>query len=196
MWHGLRCCRKVVAVWFNTNEVSHWFLAMSVPTIFVTPKNIRLLGPIMAKSAPVSALLVILGLLLDSPGNSLQFLHQKWPLNGHIRPFGAISFHVRHRNQQENGALVPKWFQYLKRFSIGPKNNYVCPKESISANISIPNKVISSIPWHKLSMYIVYHESCKASDGLVKDVLARFSLQTTHVLSVNNILSIHGWSEI
>ena len=57
-------------------------------------------------------------------------------------------------------------------------------------------KVISSIPWHKLSMYIVYHESFKASDGLVKDVLARFLLQTTHVFSVNNVLSIHGWSEI
>ena len=152
MWHGLRCCRKVVAVWFNTNEVSHWFLVMSVPTIFVTPKNIRLLGPIMAKSAPVSALLVILGLLLDSPGNSLQFLHQKWPLNGHIWPFGAIFFPCPSQKSREmvpywfHHMVVPKLFQYLKRFSIGPKNNYVCPKESISANISIPNKVISSIP--------------------------------------------------
>ena len=121
MCHGRRCCRKVVAVWFNTNEVSHWFLATSVSTIFVTPKNIRLLGPIMAKSAPVSALLVILGLLLDSPGNSLQFLHQKWPLNGHIWPFGAISFHVRHSNQQENGALVVSPYGGTKMIPISQK---------------------------------------------------------------------------
>ena len=90
------------------------------------------------------------------------------------------------------------WYQNDSNISkdlvSGQKTTMYAPESQFWQILAL--KVISSIPWHKLSMYIVYHESFKASDGLVKDVLARFSLQTTHVLSVNNVLSIHGWSEI